>query len=151
MYFLYSFPLWFIGDGLVAKLGATLATPQTVAHQAPLSMDFPGKNTGVVCHFLFQGIFPTQGFNLCLLHCRRIITEPPGKPMVYYRILTIVPCAIQLDFIVYPFCSNTLHLLISNSQSNPPPPPFPLGQLQVCSLCLRVCFSFVCTFICAIF
>ena len=31
----------------------------------------PGKNTGVGCHFLFQGIFPTQGWYLrllCLLH-----------------------------------------------------------------------------------
>ena len=28
---------------------------------------FPGKNTGVCCHFLFQGIFPTQGLNLHLL------------------------------------------------------------------------------------
>jgi len=27
------------------------ATPWTVAHQAPLSMDSPGKNTGVGCHF----------------------------------------------------------------------------------------------------
>ena len=26
-------------------------------------MDFPGKNTGVSCHFLLQGIFPTQGLN----------------------------------------------------------------------------------------
>ena len=26
-------------------------TPWTVVHQAPLSMDFPGKNTGVGCHF----------------------------------------------------------------------------------------------------
>ena len=26
--------------------------------------DFPGKNTGVGCHFLCQGIFPTQGWNL---------------------------------------------------------------------------------------
>ena len=25
--------------------------------------DFPGKNTGVVCHFLLQGIFPTQRSN----------------------------------------------------------------------------------------
>ena len=25
--------------------------------------DFPGKNTGVGCHFLLQGIFPTQGLN----------------------------------------------------------------------------------------
>jgi len=30
--------------------------------------DSPGKNTGVGCHFLLQGIFPTQGSNLCLLH-----------------------------------------------------------------------------------
>ena len=29
--------------------------------------DSPGKNTEVGCHFLLQGIFPTQGWNLCLL------------------------------------------------------------------------------------
>ena len=42
-------------------------SPWTVAGQAPLSWDSPGKDTGVGCHFLFQGIFPTQGSNLCLL------------------------------------------------------------------------------------
>ena len=30
--------------------------------------DFPGKNTGVGCHFLLQGIFPTQGSNPYLWH-----------------------------------------------------------------------------------
>ena len=35
--------------------------------------DFPGKNTGVGCHFFLQGIFPTQGSNLGLLHCRQIL------------------------------------------------------------------------------
>ena len=33
--------------------------------------DFPGKNTGVSCHFLLHGIFPIQGSNLhlqCLVH-----------------------------------------------------------------------------------
>ena len=30
--------------------------------------DFPGKNTGVGCHFLLQGIFPTQGLNPRPLH-----------------------------------------------------------------------------------
>ena len=30
--------------------------------------DFPGKNAGVGCHFLFQGIFLIQELNLCLLH-----------------------------------------------------------------------------------
>ena len=48
-----------------------LLTLWTVACQAPLSMEFPSKNTGVDCHSLLQGIFPTQGSNrglLCLLH-----------------------------------------------------------------------------------
>ena len=35
--------------------------------------DFPGKNTGVGCHFLLQGIFPTQGWNPGLLHCRQTL------------------------------------------------------------------------------
>ena len=43
-------------------------TPWTVARQAPLSMGSPGKNTGVSCHSLPQGIFLTQGQNPCLLH-----------------------------------------------------------------------------------
>ena len=43
------------------------ATPWSVALQAPLSMGFPGKNTGVGCHFLLQGIFLSQGSNPCFL------------------------------------------------------------------------------------
>ena len=39
------------------------ATPWTAAHQVPLSMGFPGKNTGVGSHSLLQGIFPMQGSN----------------------------------------------------------------------------------------
>ena len=35
---------------------------------SPVHGDCPGKNTGVGCHFLFQGIFPTQGSNPHLLH-----------------------------------------------------------------------------------
>ena len=38
-------------------------TPRAVACQAPLSMDSPGKMTGVGCQSLLQGIFPTQGLN----------------------------------------------------------------------------------------
>ena len=29
--------------------------------------NFPGENTGAGCHFLFQGIFLTQGSNLCFM------------------------------------------------------------------------------------
>ena len=50
----------------------SFATPWTVTHQAPL-WNFPGKNTGVGCHFLLQGILPTQGLNSCLQYCRRIL------------------------------------------------------------------------------
>jgi len=35
--------------------------------------DSPGKNTGVGCHFLLQGIFPTQVSNSGLPHCRQIL------------------------------------------------------------------------------
>ena len=49
-------------------------TPWTVACQAPLSMGIlQAKNTGVGCHALLQGIFPTQGLNPGLPHCRRIL------------------------------------------------------------------------------
>ena len=46
--------------------------------------DFPGKNTRVGCHFLLQGIFPTQGLNPYLftspaLAGRFFTAEPPGK------------------------------------------------------------------------
>ena len=46
--------------------------------------DFPGKNTGMGCHFLLQGIFLTQGKNLhllCLLHWQAdcLPLAPPGK------------------------------------------------------------------------
>ena len=47
----------------VEVLVAQFAIPWTVAHQAPLSMAFSTKNTGVGCHALLQGIFPTQGLN----------------------------------------------------------------------------------------
>ena len=46
---------------------------------------FPGRNTAVGCHLLLQGIFPTQGLILCLLHLLHrqadsLLLAPPGKP-----------------------------------------------------------------------
>ena len=63
-------------------------TPWTVALQAPPSMAFPRQDTGVSCHLLFQGIFPTQGLNPSLLHCgQTLLSEPPGEPPVPLPIL----------------------------------------------------------------
>ena len=58
-------------------------TPWTVAYHTRLlcPWNFPGNSTGVDCHFLLQGIFPNQGLNPGLPHCRQTpYCEPPGKP-----------------------------------------------------------------------
>ena len=45
--------------------------------------DLPGQNTGASCHFLLQGIFPNQGPNLCLLHCRQILYQLSHQGSLY--------------------------------------------------------------------
>ena len=54
--------------------------------------DSPDKNTGVDCHALFQGIFPTQGSNPGLPHCRQILYQlsHQGSPRI-------------LEWVAYPF------------------------------------------------
>ena len=52
----------------------------------------PGKNTGVGCHTLLQGILPAQGSNPGLLHCRQILytLSHQGGPGI-------------LEWVAYPF------------------------------------------------
>ena len=47
--------------------------------------DSPGKNTGVGCYSLLQGIFPTQGSNPSLAHCRQFFycLSHQGSPFHY--------------------------------------------------------------------
>ena len=56
----------------------------------------PGQNTGMGSHSLLQGIFPTQGSNLSLPHCRQILNQPShtGSPRI-------------LEWVAYPFCSGS--------------------------------------------
>ena len=51
-----------------------------------------GQNTGVGSHYILQGIFPSQGSNPCLLHCRQILYQlsPQGSPRI-------------LEWVAYPF------------------------------------------------
>ena len=51
--------------------GQLFVIPHAVPRQTPLPWTSPGKKSGVGCHSLLQGIFPTQGLNLGLPHCRR--------------------------------------------------------------------------------
>ena len=59
---------------LAAQSHLTLCDPTDCSQPgSSVHGDFPGKNTGVGCHSLLQGIFPTQGSNLGLLHCGQIL------------------------------------------------------------------------------
>ena len=64
--------------------------------------DSPGKNTGVGCHVLLQGIFPTQGSNSGLPQCRQILycLNHEGSPRV-------------LVWVAYPFSKRSARPLIS--------------------------------------
>ena len=52
--------------------------------------DFSGKNIGMGCHFLLQGIFPVQGCNpgSPAFPADSLLSEPPGKPSSASNILT---------------------------------------------------------------
>ena len=80
-------------EGLVCVLSCfscvlLFVTLWTVAHQGPLFMGFSKQEywSRLGCHAPLQGIFLTQGLNLCLLrllHCRQFFTtEPPGRPLI---------------------------------------------------------------------
>ena len=51
--------------------------------------DFPGKDIGVGCHFLLQGIFPTQGSKPGPLHCRQILYQLSYKGSPLFAIVRI--------------------------------------------------------------
>ena len=67
------------------QLCLTLCNPTDCSLLGSSVWDPPGKNTGVGCHALLQGIFPTQRWNLCrlrLLHWQMdsLPLVPPEKP-----------------------------------------------------------------------
>ena len=56
--------------------------PNPGIEPASPTLDFPGKKTGVCCHFLLQGIFLTQGSNLCPPHWQvdSLLLSRKGSP-----------------------------------------------------------------------
>ena len=104
---------------LVAKSCLPLLRPHGLQPARLLCpWDFPGKNSGVGCHFLLQGIFPTQGSNPCLLHRRKILSrwatwEVPAIDLVKIHSQGCVP--IKLDswdqWEVWIWCTGILPVL----------------------------------------
>ena len=52
--------------------------------------DSPGKNTGVSCHFLIQGIFPTQGSNPVIPHYRQILYHLSHQGSPFSQVPTLL-------------------------------------------------------------
>ena len=67
---IYIFPIllaYFPCVCSVAQLCLTFCDLMDSSLPGPCQWSFPGENTKVGGHFLLQGIFPTEGSNLCLL------------------------------------------------------------------------------------
>ena len=78
---------------LSAQLCPTLCNPMDCSLPgSSVHGDSPGKNTGVVCNALLQGIFPSQGSNPGLPHCRELLyhLSHQGSPRI-------------LEWVAYPF------------------------------------------------
>ena len=61
------------------------------------------ENTGVDCHALLQGIFPTPGWNSCLLNCRQILSHwvTGEAPHTYIHIYTYACKCIHIHPCIY--------------------------------------------------
>ena len=119
--------------------------------------DFPGNNTGVGYHFLFQGIFWIQGLNPCLLHWQEdslplshqgslqyiFITiqkhyTTSSKVQIPYCIVFLFPLPfliILLTFILFNFVTETAAIIILDS--------YLANQLRVINK--RFYFTFTCS------
>ena len=65
-------------------------------------MVFPRKNTGVVCHFLLQGIFWIQGSNTGLLNFRQILYQlsHQGSPIKFFQFSSVqFSCSVVSDYL----------------------------------------------------
>ena len=79
MFILYSCSagLWWWSE----SESCSVVTDSLLPHGLYRPRNSPGQNTGVGCHSLLQGIFPIQGLNTGLSHCRHsLAAEPQGKP-----------------------------------------------------------------------
>ena len=93
----FQLPYRFVLAGCLCSAVSDSATPWTPFR--PLCpWNFPGKNTGVCCPFLLQGIFPTQGSNLHLLHIPHWQADSLHFKLIYSQdILTCVLMAPLTD------------------------------------------------------
>ena len=86
-----------------------------------------GQNTGVGCHFLHQGILPTQGSNPGFPDCRQILYQlsHQGSPIFIY-ILGCTEAALSFSCRIRTLSSSMWDLIPLDQRLNPCPPPPPV-------------------------
>ena len=57
----------------------------------------PGKSTGVGCHSLLQGIFPNEGWNLGLPHCRWILYNLSSRKAESWTQICLISSSVQFS------------------------------------------------------
>ena len=83
------------GSGCHSVMSNSLQTHGLEPTRFHCPRNFPGKNTGLGCHFLLQEIFPTQRLNLGLPHCRPCrqmlyhLSHPPGRSKELFRFSSV--------------------------------------------------------------
>ena len=88
---LIVFTLW-----LVSQLCPTLSNSMDCSRPGSfVHGNSPGKNTGVGFHALLQGIFPTQGLNPGLPHCRQILYHLSHQGNTKLSILFHLYCCVS--------------------------------------------------------
>ena len=97
-------------------------TPWTVAHQAPLSWNSPGKNAGMSSHSFLKEILLTWGSNLCSL------VWATRKAHIYIHKQVFTPCNVSVLQILSPY------RLLQNTEYS--------------SLCYTIGLSFIYTEVC---
>ena len=126
---------------LVARLVRLFATPWTVAPWTWFLCPWnsPGKNTGVDCHSLLQGIFLTQGSIPGLLHCRQFLyhLSHQGKPNIIYSIIQILK-KVNVPFLLVHSGQLNYFCFFAWLASFPDPPPLP-GLLAGLSIMRSSC------------
>ena len=97
--------------------------------------NYPGQNTGLGSLSLLQGIFPTQGLNPGLLHCKQIFyqLDHQGTPRI-------------LEWLAYPFSSRSSGFRVScitgrffNSGATREVLEFLVNKCQIMKLSILAC------------
>ena len=125
---------------LIVQLCLTLGHPMDCS--PPGSSVYGILQARISCHSLLQGIFPTQGLNPGLLHCRWILYHAGHQGSPYsayscYKILAIFPMLYSLSLLLIYF----IHIPFNPHPCIfPPPPLFPLITTSLLSISVNISF-----------